>query len=59
MEVSLVGVDGCRDGWVVATSADSGSIHFRIVQDIAALFALDIVAAIDVPIGLLDAGSNT
>lgn len=57
----LLGVDGCRGGWVVA-SADVGlgAVAFSLVAHVEALFATaaggDALVAIDIPIGLADRG---
>ena len=52
-DVRVAGVDGCRAGWVVATS--DGVLD--VVEHIDAVLALDVaVIAIDMPIGLPDAG---
>jgi predicted RNase H-like nuclease len=59
--VTVVGVDGCRAGWVVALAPLSrrGRVTFEIVDRIADVLALDVAAvAIDIPIGLPDAGTR-
>ena len=53
----LIGIDGCKAGWLVATSEDNlASLHFQIVVDLGTfLEGLDERNArvvIDVPIGL-------
>jgi predicted RNase H-like nuclease len=55
--VKLIGIDGCKAGWLVATSEDNlASLHFQIVGDLGIfLKGLDERNArvvIDVPIGL-------
>jgi predicted RNase H-like nuclease len=60
----LIGVDGCRDGWVIAkTDEHLNGLCFRIMQPVGELFerANDqgAVIAIDVPIGLPKAGART
>ncbi len=60
--VPLVGVDGCRGGWVAAhlpAGGDVGDVRGRVAPDVATLLAAlpaDAEVAIDVPIGLPDAG---
>ncbi|HEY7838028.1 MAG TPA: DUF429 domain-containing protein [Terriglobales bacterium] len=55
----IIGVDGCHDGWMVATSnPDLSEIAFSIVPNIHDIIELaelnHAVVAIDVPIGLPD-----
>ncbi|MEM7271884.1 MAG: DUF429 domain-containing protein [Actinomycetota bacterium] len=56
----VVGIDGCRDGWVIVTAtATAGGYLAAVVDDlgptVAALRAGELAAvAIDMPIGLLD-----
>jgi len=59
--LDLVGIDGCRGGWVVATSDPSlSTLSFAVVDDLAPLFARaqtdGLGIAIDIPIGLSDDG---
>jgi predicted RNase H-like nuclease len=59
--LELLGIDGCRGGWVVATSdASLSALSFAVVDDLAPLFARaqtdDLAIAIDIPIGLSDDG---
>ncbi|HTO71773.1 MAG TPA: DUF429 domain-containing protein [Myxococcota bacterium] len=52
--MAAVGVDGCRGGWIAATRAGA-----RRIARVAELFACALtptVVAIDIPIGLTDAG---
>ncbi|HEU5033350.1 MAG TPA: DUF429 domain-containing protein [Mycobacteriales bacterium] len=54
----VIGVDGCRGGWLAAVCADD-SVRWRWTADIRELLALDATAvAIDIPIGLPEAGSR-
>src|SRR5205085_11931196 len=59
----LIGIDGCRAGWVIATAgARLTAIRFEILDDLSALLraaeqAGDFVA-IDIPIGLPDSSSR-
>lgn len=60
----MIGVDGCRGGWVVAAAdAALSRLSFTLVDDLAPLFALaaggHALIAIDMPIGLSDEGSRT
>ena len=57
----LIGVDGCRGGWVAAASDGSFSeISFAVVDDLGPVIAraekLPALVAIDMPIGLCDRG---
>jgi predicted RNase H-like nuclease len=58
--VIVAGVDGCRGGWAVALAdADGGAFELRVVPTFADVLALEPTAvAVDMPIGLLDAGSR-
>jgi len=56
-----MGVDGCRGGWVVASSdAEMSVLRFAVVDDLHAVSAAaergDAMIAIDMPIGLSDDG---
>ena len=54
--MTLAGLDGCRGGWVAAISA-GGTVRVCVLAALAELDALrPVVAAIDIPIGLPDAG---
>lgn len=54
----VIGVDGCRGGWLAALVDDTGPT-WRWSTDIAGILAEDADAiAIDTPIGLPDAGSR-
>ena len=60
---ALIGVDGCRAGWVVAASDGALSeISFAVVDDLAPVIARAegdaALMAIDIPIGLRDDGSR-
>jgi predicted RNase H-like nuclease len=56
----VAGVDGCPGGWVVATSGpDDGPVTLRVVTHISEVLLaapLPDVVAVDIPIGLPDAG---
>ena len=59
--MELIGVDGCRGGWVVASSDGTLSgLGFTVVDDLAAVIARVErgagLMAIDIPIGLSDDG---
>jgi len=57
---TLVGVDGCPDGWVAVIETD-GALDAFVVADFPALLSRcpeDAIVAIDVPIGLPEAGSR-
>ena len=61
MAVRVLGVDGCRDGWV-GVAADPGAPRAYAAPDLLALVALAeadgplVRVGVDIPIGLLDAG---
>jgi predicted RNase H-like nuclease len=60
----LIGIDGCRGGWLVASSdAALSALTFSIVDDLEPLIARAerdrAVVAIDIPIGLADGGPRT
>lgn len=49
----LVGVDGCRGGWVAAVDGGAGTTSLVVVADIQAVLALGgAVVGIDIPLGL-------
>lgn len=51
----VVGIDGCRDGWVVARLHDGALADLRVVPTLpAALDPVPDVVAIDIPLGLRD-----
>lgn len=55
----VVGVDGCKKGWVAATLVDAKLVELRVFADFAALIAAagDARAiAVDIPIGLPERG---
>jgi predicted RNase H-like nuclease len=59
--VHLVGVDGCRGGWVLAMSDESlSTLSFAVANDLGPLFARadtdNVLIAVDMPIGLSDDG---
>lgn len=60
----LVGIDGCRAGWVVAESdACLASVQFSVVSDLHGVAADAVAGAaivvIDIPIGLPDCGPRS
>jgi predicted RNase H-like nuclease len=56
----LYGIDGCTGGWLRVTSDAEGRLAARVVADASGLVrpAVDIIVAIDIPIGLPSAGSR-
>jgi predicted RNase H-like nuclease len=63
MEVRMIrfaGVDGCRDGWLVASvTQDLTQVVLDVYEDFASIVASDFgVIAIDIPIGLPDSGAR-
>ena len=60
-QLELIGVDGCRGGWVVAASDRTlSALSFAVVDDLAPVIARGesgaALMAIDIPIGLRDDG---
>lgn len=51
----VLGVDGCRAGWVVAGAAD-GPVVVPAFVDVLALAGDDSIVGVDIPIGLAEAG---
>jgi predicted RNase H-like nuclease len=57
VERPVAGVDGFRGGWVVALLAADGSAEVRTTASFFDVTVLDVdVIAVDVPLGVLDAG---
>ena len=57
----VAGVDGCPDGWLYVLEAGPGHLETGVAPDVAALIGRlpdTTVVAIDVPIGLTDAGQR-
>jgi predicted RNase H-like nuclease len=55
--VDLIGIDGCRGGWVAALATERFSkLQFELVADIAPLLRSGAIVAIDIPIGLPESG---
>ena len=53
----VIGIDGCRGGWLAATLDDDGSVAWERTDDAARVLRADADAvAIDIPIGLPDSG---
>ncbi len=55
--VTLVGVDGCKGGWIAVIETPGNALHARTFQSFAQLRATvgsDAVIAVDMPIGLPD-----
>ncbi len=60
----LIGIDGCRGGWLVAVSdAALSALRFAVVDDLEPLIARaergGALVAIDIPLGLADGGPRT
>jgi predicted RNase H-like nuclease len=51
----LFGVDGCSSGWIAATRHESNAITLRRIESLGELEDAQVIA-IDIPIGLVDAG---
>ena len=57
--VSVVGIDGCRSGWVAVVLDDddqAAAHHLREIDDVGAAAPDAALIAIDVPIGIPDVG---
>jgi predicted RNase H-like nuclease len=64
MVKTLIGIDSCRAGWLLATSdASLRSLRFAITTDLRPVFAslesVDAQVAIDMPIGIPDNGARS
>ena len=64
MVKTLIGIDSCRAGWLLATGdASLRSLRFAITNDLGSVFAslesADAQAAIDIPIGIPDNGARS
>lgn len=59
-EIELVGIDGCRGGWLCVIQRTGGDLQARILTDLAPLLAAvsdgPAQVAVDMPIGLPEAG---
>lgn len=49
-----MGIDGCRQGWVIAERASPRSVALRVVEQLADAITSADVVGIDMPIGLPD-----
>jgi len=61
---TLIGIDGCRAGWILAAGdASLGSIRFTVTADlqpvVASLENIDAQVAIDIPSGIPDNGARS
>jgi predicted RNase H-like nuclease len=57
----VVGVDGCRGGWLACSLGTNGTTECRIFEDMASLWAAHRQAAlilVDIPIGLPEAAND-
>ena len=53
----MLGLDGCKGGWVGALLSPGGAVSWHFLADLRAGLALGAdVVAVDIPIGLPDAG---
>lgn len=62
-ENTVLGIDGCRSGWIVAAiNLTTGKVQLNLFPSIADLWSTYHtscqLALIDIPIGLVDAGAN-
>jgi predicted RNase H-like nuclease len=59
MDPYVLGIDGCRAGWIGLMARRSGSVEWRLfgsLQEVWSLPTLPDLALVDVPIGLSDSG---
>jgi predicted RNase H-like nuclease len=57
--VRVIGIDGCRGGWLAVSLDDDGSVGWEWTADAARVLRADADAvAIDIPIGLPEAGAR-
>ena len=55
----VIGIDGCRGGWLAASLDDDGSVGWEWTDDTSRVLRADAEAlAIDIPIGLPDSGTR-
>ena len=58
----VAGLDGCPDGWLYVLEVEDGEFEAGIAGDVAAVLRIapdDTIVAIDIPIGLTEAGGRT
>ena len=58
--MEFIGIDGCKDGWFCVSLDEDTAYSYRIIQDAESLeryIAHASSVLIDIPIGLLDAGT--
>lgn len=56
---SVLGVDGCKGGWLVCSLSEDGGIGFAVLPDLASVYRANLGASLilaDVPIGLPESG---
>jgi predicted RNase H-like nuclease len=53
---TVMGIDGCRDGWLAIRHGEDGSLEVKVVPKISDVRPLADVVAIDIPIGLPESG---
>ena len=53
---TVMGIDGCRDGWLAIRHGEDGSLEVKVVPSIVDVRPLADVVAIDIPIGLPESG---
>jgi len=57
----VAGLDGCPDGWLYVLEVEDGELEAGIAGDVAAVLRIapdDTIVAIDIPIGLTEAGGR-
>ena len=53
---SVVGVDGCGEGWATVRHSEDGALEVKVIESLRDLAPLPDAIAIDIPIGLTDSG---
>jgi len=53
---SVVGVDGCGEGWATVRHSEDGALEVKVIESLRELAPLPDAIAIDIPIGLTDSG---
>lgn len=57
----VAGLDGCPDGWLYVLEVGNGQLEAGIAGDVSAVLRIvpgDTIVAIDIPIGLTEAGGR-
>lgn len=54
--LSVMGIDGCKDGWATVRHGEDGSLEVVVHRSLHEIESLPDVVAIDIPIGLTEQG---